>query len=948
MQKVLLFITFFFSSFVFTQNYDFKSYSTKEGLAHSQTFSIIQAKNKKIWVATVNGVSCFNGKDFKNYTTKDGLPSNICPIVFEDSKENIWVGTFKGISIIKNDRVTTPSSIDFKKFGSINDFLEAKDGSIYIFSNRGIIHYKNKKFTILYYSKNSENIFSTSAAWYDDNTIYAASIKNGVKKITLNPFQFEVIDSKSHKINDICYKVVIDKEKKVWIGSYGVLYCLENDKIKEFVPDWHAIDSNRIFSIIQEEDGITLGLSFEGNGIGFFNKEKGTFDFINTNNGLPSNYIYGFIKDSENNYWLASYNKGIIKFKDKSMQLFTAKQGLPSEIIVDVVDWNNKLYLASEKGVVILNDYKIEKILFPDTKIHRIVKTPQNTLLIAIDEKVVEMKENGKTEVIREGTYLDIYKDDKITFLAIDDDLRVFTKDSSYIIETRKTFKIFPLGDRYILTKLAAILQFKDNKIAIIPGLNPSDHDIFASIDTINENEFVALNDKFIFHVSLYNGVFKVKTYSIDRFGNDYKALKVHKNDLWLASKKEISKVNFTSLVEKDSVSIKKYKIGDNFIPNGILDNGLKITADGTLLASTLNGLFVFDEKQYVENNKAPELDLNDVLLFSESIKDKIENRCINLSHNENYLTFDMEAISFSNSENIKYKYPLKGLRDGNEWSQPSLDNKAVFSYIPSGEYQFEFTADNGNGLWQSEPFTILINIKNPFWRIWWFWLLSIFSLGLVVILYLNQKNKRALKRQAQITQDIINAQEEERTRVALELHDSVGQQLMLLTRKSKNSNDASMETLAKDTLQNVRTISQGLHPVVLERLGFTAGINDLINTIDANTELFFTAEIENIDDYLNNKKALHLYRIVQEVLHNIVKHAEATSVTIDIHKKKSTIEVIIEDNGKGFDYEHQMKVSKSLGMKSLLERSKIINAKLNINSISKVGTITQLTFPIL
>ncbi len=307
-----------------------------------------------------------------------------------------------------------------------------------------------------------------------------------------------------------------------------------------------------------------------------------------------------------------------------------------------------------------------------------------------------------------------------------------------------------------------------------------------------------------------------------------------------------------------------------------------------------------------------------------------------------------MEAVSFSNSENIKYKYRLKGLRDGNEWSQPSLDNKAVFSYIPSGEYQFEFTADNGNGLWQSEPFTILINIKNPFWRIWWFWLLSIFSLGLVVILYLNQKNKRALKRQAQITQDIINAQEEERTRVALELHDSVGQQLMLLTRKSKNSNDASMETLAKDTLQNVRTISQGLHPVVLERLGFTAGINDLINTIDANTELFFTVEIENIDDYLNNQKALHLYRIVQEVLHNIVKHAEATSVTIDIHKKKSTIEVVIEDNGKGFDYEHQMKVSKSLGMKSLLERSKIINAKLNINSISKVGTITQLTFPIL
>ncbi|NHN24963.1 sensor histidine kinase [Flavobacterium jejuense] len=242
-----------------------------------------------------------------------------------------------------------------------------------------------------------------------------------------------------------------------------------------------------------------------------------------------------------------------------------------------------------------------------------------------------------------------------------------------------------------------------------------------------------------------------------------------------------------------------------------------------------------------------------------------------------------------------------------------------------------------------------LLDSKNKIMNQWLlFGGLSLLTLfGFLSIIRSRNFAKKKQKIQEKFTQDIINAQEEERTRVALELHDSVGQQLMLITRKSKNSNDTSIEALAKDTLQNVRTISQGLHPVVLERLGFTAGINDLITTIDTNTALFFTTEIENVDAYLNNKEALHLYRIQQEILNNIVKHAEATAVSIDIRKEKSTIEIIVEDNGKGFDYEKQMRFSKSLGMKSLLERSKILKANLTINSILKKGTITQVTFPI-
>ncbi len=201
-------------------------------------------------------------------------------------------------------------------------------------------------------------------------------------------------------------------------------------------------------------------------------------------------------------------------------------------------------------------------------------------------------------------------------------------------------------------------------------------------------------------------------------------------------------------------------------------------------------------------------------------------------------------------------------------------------------------------------------------------------------------KNKQKL--QEAFTQDIINTQEEERTRVSLELHDGVGQQLMLLTRKSKELTDPSLEILAKETLENLRSISQGLYPILLERFGFTAGIQDLIDTLDENSDLFFTSDIENIDEQINVNIALHLYRICQEVLQNIIKHAEAKSVEISVSKTADQIILQIKDNGKGFNYQQKLLTSKSLGMKSILERCKIINAKLDIKSAPNKGTAVK------
>lgn len=138
--------------------------------------------------------------------------------------------------------------------------------------------------------------------------------------------------------------------------------------------------------------------------------------------------------------------------------------------------------------------------------------------------------------------------------------------------------------------------------------------------------------------------------------------------------------------------------------------------------------------------------------------------------------------------------------------------------------------------------------------------------LALFTIIYLIRSKKFARSKQVlqeQLSQDLINGQEKERSRLARELHDSVGQKLMLLSKITKNIENSDAELLASSTLEEVRLISRGLHPSNLERLGLTEAINALIFSINSNTDLFFTDEIENIDNIFTKDTELHVYRII-------------------------------------------------------------------------------------
>ena len=217
-----------------------------------------------------------------------------------------------------------------------------------------------------------------------------------------------------------------------------------------------------------------------------------------------------------------------------------------------------------------------------------------------------------------------------------------------------------------------------------------------------------------------------------------------------------------------------------------------------------------------------------------------------------------------------------------------------------------------------------------------------------LILLFRNQrhlKNNKIL--QEKFSQELLISQESERRRISKDLHDGIGQQLLVIKNKLMASGDDDTKKMVDHTIEEVRSISRDLHPFQLQELGITKAIEYTINMIDENTTLFISAEIDNIDNIFSKEDEVNIYRIIQESLSNILKHAHAEAGKVSVKKFTSNILISIRDNGVGFDFPEKYQDVKSLGLKTLLERTKFLKGQMKVTSKKETGTVLEFQFPL-
>lgn len=225
-------------------------------------------------------------------------------------------------------------------------------------------------------------------------------------------------------------------------------------------------------------------------------------------------------------------------------------------------------------------------------------------------------------------------------------------------------------------------------------------------------------------------------------------------------------------------------------------------------------------------------------------------------------------------------------------------------------------------------------------------------GLVLIFLIILLSRNRKHLKKKNQLgqvySQNLLLSQEEERKRISKDLHDSLGQSLLLVKNRISSQNDDSAKELLNSAIEEMRNISRVLYPFQLKEIGITSTINNLIEQLDENSpNTYFFGDIDNIDGILTMEEELNLFRIIQECLSNIVKHAKAQSAKIQLVKNADQIVMTLQDNGVGFDFTKKINNFKSLGLKTIKDRVKFLNGIINVESHLGKGSVFRITIQI-
>jgi PAS domain S-box-containing protein len=221
-------------------------------------------------------------------------------------------------------------------------------------------------------------------------------------------------------------------------------------------------------------------------------------------------------------------------------------------------------------------------------------------------------------------------------------------------------------------------------------------------------------------------------------------------------------------------------------------------------------------------------------------------------------------------------------------------------------------------------------------------------------------ERKMAEQSLADANRRLIDAQEEERARIARDLHDDINQRLALLavelqslkqypprseTELQQKIDEASKQI--EDLSTDIQTLAHGLHPPKLELLGLSAAAASLCREVSDRQKVKIEFRSQDVPNDLSTEHSLCLFRVLQEALQNAIKHSGSRNLQVSFTGRTSEIELTVCDSGVGFDPEEAMKKGRGLGLTSIRERLKLVNGILSIDSQPQRGTTIHALVPL-
>jgi signal transduction histidine kinase len=904
------------------QDFTTINYTVAEGLPSSEVYDVFEDRDGFLWFGTDNGVVRFDGFELEKFNIDKGLTD---PVVFgfsQDKKGRIWFRTYSGRLCYYDGKSIRPYPFNDK----LVTILPLGEVNFVYDSDKEQLHFAIEKLLGKIDSVGNVSFEQGTEDGLHIEIINGNTLPRGLNG-SENVIKSITIDGKRFAVEDDDAKTI---QRQTRILKYGDKFFFT---IKKKIHQYDGKTVTPVFegrgtiiSLSKDHDeNIWVGYLYEG--VQRF--ERGDFSKPWSPSFLNKTSVTKVIEDRERNLWITTLENGVYRVPNvqiKNAKLETSakirtvlpfrnsfllgdeaghlyafnsklnrleeKRYFGSSILAGFVDSKNRIWISAVNGIYVFDSLLHEVNATPGFSCVDFFEDSHGVIWAYGNQSIKKFDENG---AMVDRWYFNV----RYRQILVDDSLTFFAGRLGLAIRDR-SLKLKPPPPAFFNIKISDITALTDSSILI----------------TTLGSGFIILN-KNTWQTTQFNSrknFIADNVYAIQRSGNVF----------WMATEKGVATTTLAELLTPHP--------GFQYLTkeSGLISNKINflIAKPASILAFSDEGVSEIPLPIKRFGNTDPRFYIKRILINQ---REKRITDLAKLHHEENNIGIIFGYRSFNNP-NIFTRYKLQG---EDKWNHSS-SNEIQFNSLSPGTYKLELQYSVDNVHWKKATEIPSINISSPWWQTWYFKIGMGILTGILIYLYIRYQVKIYRDHQLKLIQSELEAIEHERKRIAKDLHDSVGTDFsaikMMVSQVLKKHNEPKseeIETQFQSTIQDIKSIIYGLSPPGLERYGLMAALKNYIEKLNGSIPVEIHLDTFG-PEVKNTKITLAIFRIIQELISNSLKHSNASAIRLHVSSFDDLVSIVYEDNGKGFVWSGE---SKGLGLYNIESRLQTLNGTLRFDS---------------
>jgi signal transduction histidine kinase/ligand-binding sensor domain-containing protein len=950
----------------YSQDHPFINYTPKDGLISSRVLNLYQDSKGRILFMSANGLSVYDGARFHNYGISEGLANPLVNDVLELAPDSFLIATnINALNTWVRGKIKTLQT----KNGFvpvINKFYRSWDHKIYVASDQGFYLFENNVFIRI----NLDDSTGKNVNSYDD--IHEIGNYFLLKRVSVLSSSSDLLLVHKHTLKFQSFHVPGHVSSVLPLAEEHVILMIVNQKLvsldlnaakegivkyKVIPPRLQALSGSKLYII--SIDRFKNIWAFRNNKI-IKVKPDGTMQVFDKSNGLNVNNIRSVIVDKENVLWVITDGSGVLKLVNRNIELYSSdiseiyedpsgktwKLESNSQILFDMNSGvQYKLNHGAAKKFSSLGARKKSLLLFDQWTVYELASPKPYHQNLSIKK----IYENSKDGIYHYRTEVDEYDNIYIPgrYLTIIDNRNVVSKiDLPGIIDQ---VSIDNHQQLWVVTRGADLLCYKINQTTSHVTLNL----VFSDKLPIREpRSIVADRTGKIWIGTRYSGLYCLeykskklvsqKHWTITNGLSDnfvYHLACDNNNVVWAGTQSGLDKISFSEeVVESITRNNNIYRVIHKVVTGK--NNRVWGIGNGSIISLT--------DEDMVSENYQPQLQISRLTSGGKNLGIVADHTEFSSATRE--LTIEVAAPSFIDEKQVQYSYQLDGTNPG-RWSAPSTEASFRFINLKPADYTLRLKAIFPVRHYAPQELVYHFTILPAWWQTWWFRTFLIF-LFLVGIRFLIKTYYQKKLQKQKIIFEKQQAIQQERTRIAMEMHDDLGSgltQIRYLADGLINNPPVIIKEKAFKIENSAKQLVDNMNDIIWTIKTDNNNLVDILGYIRKQTaetlenvgiDYNFDFPVNGAEIILANEQKRNLLLISKEAVHNIIKHSQASMVTITARQDERFLHLTISDNGKGIAGKSKVHVGN--GLKNMKLRAGQING--NIEIIEDKGTLVHLT----